>query len=1394
MLSRVARQKHALLSFRRPTAQLPRLPHTTLRLQAQPVRPIITDNSHTTPQSTERRRRASFQSHRTLATATDASPVGLGSYDPFTTTSTTSPSDINYESYEQSRPWGPLSEIRDNDPNSSLVILDDFLQTTPKILRKINGIGGDEDEMLANFDVSIKVGRFDRAVSLIQRLGQFFPADSPQYLALHNRYLAAMVTHMIVMRQTHLVLPLQKFFEVDMPNGGVIPDATTLAIMIRMGLRMLHGSKRDRTVRRYWEVAKKQDIEDLVLAAPVLSELELGEISEICSADLQRVAINSIELTSTPAFSQQTPQEAYEPPEVQAAHLKGHGLASLKKSLSLFSSNNEVEELLDIDHTDPEQHELYMQTKQRRLEADALSSALERWREEYADRRKSGMDMTNGGIKVNNLMHEWHTRLVGRLEQELELVAEAEAKTVRSITERERCEYGVYLRALSADKLAALTILDVWNVFSKEGMGNGVKLSTLASIIGRDIRDEMAAVSALEKNAAASPEKLNMLKWVLSSRRTKAAPSWKRILKTMQEGDPNVDWPPRVIVKVGAVLMSLLYETARITVTAIDPASKTPITTSQPAFHHGYIMNWGKRSGVMHLHEDLVKMIAKEPSASLICRHLPMICKPKPWKGLKSGGYYHYDTALLRVTPAEILQPQYVKAAMENHGLEHLRAGLDVLGQTGWVINKEVFDVMLEAWNSGKAVANLAPSEPDLQHPPKPSPEDGREAEIQWNYKVRDIENLKSGFHSNRCFQNFQMEVARAYRNVTFYLPHNMDFRGRAYPLPPYLNQMGADNSRGLLLFSEAKPLGVQGLRWLKIQLANVFGYDKASFSEREQFTMDHLNDVLDSANNGLHGQRWWLKAEDPWQCLAACCELRNALRLDDPTQYLSRLPIHQDGSCNGLQHYAALGGDLTGAQQVNLEPSDRPSDVYTGVAEFVKASIAQDAAQGNALAQLLNGKVTRKVVKQTVMTNVYGVTFIGAMRQVRRQLADHYPELTSETARNGALYIARKIFEALGSMFNGAHAIQYWLGECVNRITQSLAPAQIDEMSREALSASSGRKAKDPTQRFRSTVIWTTPLGLPVVQPYRTRRTRRITTSLQDISIADWSTDDVVNRRRQLQAFPPNFIHSLDATHMLLSANECQRQGLTFSAVHDSFWTHAGDVDSMNRILRDAFIRMHSDAIIGRLAAEFDARYGKHLFLGKVSRNSKLGQAIREYRRANSPRSFKLAELLQEQKRQRLLRSEEPELQAQGRAMVTPASIFESLAGSDADLVSSKTIGESSIGHIPEDVAAAERRPITTLVDPEDPALATMMGPLADASVVDNKRSSSNLDEEAELADEAMDDDEADLGSSTPVKSRAKGSAANTVPLWLPMRFPAVPAKGDWDVSRIRDSEYFFS
>lgn len=129
-----------------------------------------------------------------------------------------------------------------------------------------------------------------------------------------------------------------------------------------------------------------------------------------------------------------------------------------------------------------------------------------------------------------------------------------------------------------------------------------------------------------------------------------------------------------------------------------------------------------------------------------------------------------------------------------------------------------------------------------------------------------------------------------------FFYPHNVDFRGRAYPMHPHLNHLGSDICRGVLEFAAGRPLGKSGLRWLKIHLANLFagGVDKLSLDGRIAFTESHLDDIFDSADKPLEGRCWWLNAEDPFQCLAVCINLSEAVRSSSPETVISHVPVHQ--------------------------------------------------------------------------------------------------------------------------------------------------------------------------------------------------------------------------------------------------------------------------------------------------------------------------------------------------------------------------------------------------------------------------------------------------------------------------------------------------------------------
>lgn len=69
---------------------------------------------------------------------------------------------------------------------------------------------------------------------------------------------------------------------------------------------------------------------------------------------------------------------------------------------------------------------------------------------------------------------------------------------------------------------------------------------------------------------------------------------------------------------------------------------------------------------------------------------------------------------------------------------------------------------------------------------------------------------------ARQSFFLLRLHVAQELRDAPrLFFPHNLDFRGRAYPMHPYLHHMGDDVSRGLLTFADGKPLGQHGLAWL---------------------------------------------------------------------------------------------------------------------------------------------------------------------------------------------------------------------------------------------------------------------------------------------------------------------------------------------------------------------------------------------------------------------------------------------------------------------------------------------------------------------------------------------------------------------------------------------------
>lgn len=131
---------------------------------------------------------------------------------------------------------------------------------------------------------------------------------------------------------------------------------------------------------------------------------------------------------------------------------------------------------------------------------------------------------------------------------------------------------------------------------------------------------------------------------------------------------------------------------------------------------------------------------------------------------------------------------------------------------------------------------------------------DSKASSAEKNRIIRERQKLqqqKHDMHGLWCTELYRLSIANKYRKSIFYFPHNLDFRGRAYAVPPHFNHLGSDLARSILLFAQGKELGDNGLDWLKIHLVNLTGLKKrSSTKERLEFADSIMEDILDSALN----------------------------------------------------------------------------------------------------------------------------------------------------------------------------------------------------------------------------------------------------------------------------------------------------------------------------------------------------------------------------------------------------------------------------------------------------------------------------------------------------------------------------------------------------------------
>jgi len=545
-------------------------------------------------------------------------------------------------------------------------------------------------------------------------------------------------------------------------------------------------------------------------------------------------------------------------------------------------------------------------------------------------------------------------------------------------------------------------------------------------------------------------------------------------------------------------------------------------------------------------------------AADLFTVFYPTIVPPRPWTNdaLLGGGYYTDY-----VTPYRLIKRSSIKflCELENRDMSKVLEPINALQNTAWRVNSRIVDVLEHVFSHDIPVSNLPPSSPKPIPDPPPGIDVIEEVTKDYRRTCYMIHDENRRMISKRVSVLTTISLARRFEKYpAIYFPHDMDSRGRAYPKVPFLNPQGTDYVKGILEFSEGKPVTTPTQQaYIAIAVANSWGQDKAHLRDRIQWVVDNEAMLFEVADNPTKVLTW-AREGDPFMALRAAMEWADMRR--HGTGFVSHMPIHFDATCSGLQHYSALLLDEVGGYHVNLTPSKERQDIYSEVAEKATASLSLLDCDESRLA--LHIGITRAMCKRPVMIVPYAGTFSACMSYIGEHLVEiersgvALPEMSIATRRSMIALIARHVWDAISS-------------------TVILARAAMDWITTLARSVSKGQSA--PIQ-------WETPDGLLVRQARYKMTSKAIETYLDGgrrIQTRMQTETDKLCPRQMSQSLPPNFIHSLDACHMrmtILRALELEK-GMSFAAIHDSFGVHAADMEEfVEECIKPSFITMYDD------------------------------------------------------------------------------------------------------------------------------------------------------------------------------------------------------------------------
>ena len=241
-----------------------------------------------------------------------------------------------------------------------------------------------------------------------------------------------------------------------------------------------------------------------------------------------------------------------------------------------------------------------------------------------------------------------------------------------------------------------------------------------------------------------------------------------------------------------------------------------------------------------------------------------------------------------------------------------------------------------------------------------------------------------------------------------FWHAWSCDFRGRMLPRSTILSPQGNDIDRALIRFKEWKPLGDDGIKWLRIHVYNLMkgvaieGWTDGipdslkSFKDRDAWVELNIDKLRDVANDfmsyleELELDRTARSKSEAFQRLAALIELDrvytewHALEDRDWSKVRSGQPVYIDASSNGYQHVSCLLRNRDLAEKVNVIPNSAgtPEDLYGLVAKKAKelAELPMRAILSEIpnwsdedMDRAINAIFSRSTAKKPTMTRVYG-------------------------------------------------------------------------------------------------------------------------------------------------------------------------------------------------------------------------------------------------------------------------------------------------------------------------------------------------------------------------------------------------------------------------------------